>query len=46
MNGEVFRVGSNEFLVSVPETGKDALVELAEKLNSLLGRKQVRDEAK
>ena len=31
-NGEVFRVGSNEFLVSVPETGKDALVELAEKL--------------
>lgn len=30
--GEVFRVGSNEFLISVPETGKDPLVELAEKL--------------
>ena len=28
-NGEVFRVGSNEFLVSVPETGKVRLVELA-----------------
>ena len=31
-DGEVFRVGSNEFLVSVPETGREALVELAEKL--------------
>ena len=31
-NGEVFRVGSNEFLISVPETGREALVALAEKL--------------
>ncbi len=31
-NGEVFRVGSNEFLVSVPETGREPLVALAEKL--------------
>ena len=31
-NGEVFRVGSNEFLVSVPETSRDVLVALAEKL--------------
>ena len=31
-NGEVFRVGSNEFLISVPETGRDNLVALAEKL--------------
>ena len=30
--GEVFRVGSNEFLISVPETGRDHLVALAEKL--------------
>lgn len=30
--GEVFRVGSNEFLISVPETGRDHLVALAESL--------------
>ncbi len=31
-NGKVFRVGSNEFLISVPETGNKTLVALAEKL--------------
>ena len=31
-NGEVFRVGSNEFLISVPESGREVLVALAEKL--------------
>ena len=31
-NGKVFRVGSNEFLISVPETGSKTLVALAEKL--------------
>ena len=31
-NGKVFRVGSNEFLISVPETGRETLVALAEKL--------------
>lgn len=31
-NGEVFRVGSNEFLVSVPETGQEQLMALAERL--------------
>ena len=30
--GEVFRVGSNEFLISVSETGRDHLLALAEKL--------------
>ena len=30
--GEVFRVGSNEFLISVPESGRDSLVALAERL--------------
>ena len=31
-HGKVFRVGSNEFLVSVPETGSETLVALAERL--------------
>ena len=35
-NGEVFRVGSNEFLISVPETGREPLVELAEKLTRVV----------
>ena len=31
-DGNVFRVGSNEFLISVPESGKEKLIALAEKI--------------